>query len=59
MSNLQETSAVAVAPKVGRSRDNAANRESLRQAAQELFGQRGFERMPRPCFGRAPGRLDI
>jgi AcrR family transcriptional regulator len=39
----QETSAAAVAPRAGRSRDAAASRESLLQAAQELFGQKGFE----------------
>jgi AcrR family transcriptional regulator len=38
-----ERSTVAVASKAGRSRDAAASRESLLQAARELFGQRGFE----------------
>jgi AcrR family transcriptional regulator len=33
-----------VVPKVARPRDAVASKESLLQAAQELFGQRGFER---------------
>ena len=42
-------------PKAGRSRDAAASKESLLQAAQELFGQRGFERTTTRDIGERAG----
>ena len=44
-----------VAPKTGRSRDAAASKESLLQAAEELFGQRGFERTTIRDIGELAG----
>jgi AcrR family transcriptional regulator len=41
--------------KSGRSRDAAASKESLLQAAQELFGQRGFERTTTRDIGERAG----
>ena len=43
MTTSHETTSDASAPKVVRSRDAAASREALLLAAQELFGQKGFE----------------
>ncbi len=44
MTISDETTVADGAPRAGRSRDAAASKESLLQAAQGLFGQRGFER---------------
>jgi AcrR family transcriptional regulator len=43
MSISHEETVTDAAPRTARSRDAAASREALLQAAQELFGQRGFE----------------
>jgi AcrR family transcriptional regulator len=43
MSISHEAAVPDVSPRAGRARDAAASKESLLQAAQELFGQRGFE----------------
>jgi AcrR family transcriptional regulator len=50
-----ETPVVDGGPKSGRSRDAAASKESLLQAAQELFGQRGFERTTTRDIGERAG----
>jgi AcrR family transcriptional regulator len=44
-----------VVPKVPRARDAVASKESLLQAAQELFGQRGFERTTIRDIGERAG----
>ena len=55
MSVSDETTVSDVAPRAGRSRDAAASKESLLQAAQELFGQRGFERTTIRDIGERAG----
>jgi AcrR family transcriptional regulator len=45
----------ATTPKTGRSRDAAASKEALLEAAQELFGQRGFERTTTREIGERAG----
>ena len=55
MSISHETAVADVVPRTGRSRDAAASRESLLQAAQELFGQRGFERTTTRDIGERAG----
>jgi AcrR family transcriptional regulator len=50
-----ETSVTDSTPKAGRSRDAAASKESLLQAAQDLFGQRGFERTTIRDIGERAG----
>jgi len=55
MSISHETSVTDLAPKAGRSRDAAASKESLLQAAEELFGQRGFERTTIRDIGERAG----
>jgi AcrR family transcriptional regulator len=46
---------VSETAKTGRPRDSAASKESLLQAAQELFGQRGFERTTIRDIGERAG----
>jgi AcrR family transcriptional regulator len=55
MSISDKAPARAAAPRAGRSRDAAASKESLLQAAQELFGQRGFERTTIRDIGERAG----
>jgi AcrR family transcriptional regulator len=55
MSTLHEASEADLVPKAGRTRDAAASKESLLQAAQELFGQRGFERTTIRDIGERAG----
>jgi AcrR family transcriptional regulator len=50
-----EASLADVAPKASRPRDAAASKESLLQAAQELFGLRGFERTTIRDIGERAG----
>jgi len=44
MTMAHEETVTDAAPRAARPRDAAASKEALLQAAQELFGQRGFER---------------
>jgi AcrR family transcriptional regulator len=55
MSISNKAPATGAAPRAGRSRDAAASKESLLQAAQELFGQRGFERTTIRDIGERAG----
>ena len=55
MSISDETSVAGRKSRVSRSRDAAASKESLLQAAQELFGQRGFERTTIRDIGERAG----
>jgi AcrR family transcriptional regulator len=55
MSISDKAPASSAAPRTGRSRDAAASKESLLQAAQELFGQRGFERTTIRDIGERAG----
>jgi AcrR family transcriptional regulator len=55
MSISHRTSEADLVPKSARTRDAAASKESLLQAAQELFGQRGFERTTIRDIGERAG----
>ncbi len=55
MSVSHKAAVVDDVPKAVRSRDAAASKESLLQAAQELFGQRGFERTTTRDIGERAG----
>jgi AcrR family transcriptional regulator len=55
MSVSNDAAATDVLPKTVRARDAAASKESLLQAAQELFGQRGFERTTTRDIGERAG----
>jgi AcrR family transcriptional regulator len=53
--SISEEISVTDTAKAGRPRDAAASKESLLQAAQELFGQRGFERTTIRDIGERAG----
>ena len=55
MSVSHEAAVADDVPKAVRSRDAAASKESLLQAAQELFGQKGFERTTTRDIGERAG----
>jgi AcrR family transcriptional regulator len=55
MTISHDKTAGGAAPKVARSRDAAVSKEALLQAAQELFGKRGFERTTIRDIGERAG----